>query len=380
MMTTTTTLTPIKGCARKPSRRKSTFSRHNPNGQTNDKRATTKMAASSVSRGGGVGGLDHDDDDNDSNLKKKWGGGRGKVMIAGRPFDAKEEEDVHEVGSDLISMSKMLSATCTFDSMTARIVVDVDPDVLRLLLRFSTLVAQHHNSAMTAEDRLPRRSYRRPPGSSAPSAPAPTLTSASIAATASPTSLAHAEAAYAAQTQSTSFAHAQNNNSTEVELSSDWRNRARHLSVVLGDNAELGEFFDCLNEEPEAVWEMHLGAERLLLEPAQTACALKFATMLDGLSIPLMETIWPTRSSVERRRASLKRAIVAVMTRKAAGEAKDAATSTASTAAKSAPKKRGRPNTTVEPKKASAPLPPPHAPPVRARGTLTLAAALVALS
>jgi hypothetical protein len=86
-------------------------------------------------------------------------------------------------------------------------------------------------------------------------------------------------------------------------MDGDWKNRARHLPLVIGENHELGEFLDQLREEPAALYAMHFGAERLLLEPARTACLLKFATILHGLSIPLAELVWPETATDSIRRA-----------------------------------------------------------------------------
>jgi hypothetical protein len=100
------------------------------------------------------------------------------------------------------------------------------------------------------------------------------------------------------------------------------------LPHLLGESPALGRFFDQFNDEPEALWAMHIGAERLLLEPAQTATLIKFAILLDGLSIPLIERIWPqpktdlaptatvapaTGSSADETLASVRRVLAATV-------------------------------------------------------------------
>jgi hypothetical protein len=174
------------------------------------------------------------------------------VLLVGKRVDGQEEE-VGMIGPELIKQSGMLQSARSLDRKEERIVVDVLPELLHLLIRFAKLVVLHNNN---------------------------------------------------------------NNNNTTVKKGTDqkgvdhillpvrslppefnFQNRVAHLPYIVGFDTKLGEFLDILAERPYVVLQCAQTAERLLWEPAQTAMWLKFGTILRGLSLPFIELIWPPSTS-----------------------------------------------------------------------------------
>lgn len=199
---------------------------------------------------------------------------RRPIRLVGRREVSRDEVEIGQIEPATIALSKVLSAACDFDPSTTRIVVDVEPEVLQLLLRFTDIVVRHNAKCLPAQV-LPRSSY-----------PVSAATTPHKIVPSNDNTLNPNHPINNADTK------ANLNTTNLVDMGGDWKNRARHLPLVLGESAELGAFMDALVEEPAALWAMHVGAERLLLEPAQTATLLKFATLLDGLSIRLQEIVW----------------------------------------------------------------------------------------
>lgn len=171
-----------------------------------------------------------------------------------------------------VRMSEMLSAACDFDRAETRLHAgghgcEVDAEVLELLLRLAKLVYIHNLNRGTAPT-IPIDSY----------------------------------------VPDTTFS-CRMPKSECLTLDTDWRNRARHLGLVIGGDLVIAQFLDQFSAEPCALFAMKASAERIGLRSVEIPCRLKFAQILDGLSIPQMEEIWP--DDARARRASVRRVLAA---------------------------------------------------------------------
>jgi hypothetical protein len=156
------------------------------------------------------------------------------ILLVGVSGDGREEE-VALLGPDLIRQSAVLTGARWSDATEARIVIDVRPGLLQLLVRFGKLV-QQHNAIGASKVKLPVAEL--PPALLA-------------------------------------------------------KNRGTHLPHVIGNSSVLAEFLDILGGSPYLVYLCAQAAERLLWEPAMTAFLLKFGICIHGLSLPQVELIWP---------------------------------------------------------------------------------------
>jgi hypothetical protein len=164
------------------------------------------------------------------------------VMLVGKGENGSEQE-VALLSADLIKQSLFLMGTRWADKTEPRIVLDVPSQLVHLLVRFGQLVVKHNAHPPLSTETLKRR-YVPLPVKHLP----PRLTA---------------------------------------------QNRAMHLPHIIGYSTELAEFLNIVAENPYCVYQCAVAAERLLWEPAQTAFLLKFGTILDGLSLPFAELIWP---------------------------------------------------------------------------------------
>jgi hypothetical protein len=71
-------------------------------------------------------------------------------------------------------------------------------------------------------------------------------------------------------------------------------NRGRHLPHLIGYDAHIAAFLDSLARWPYAMLQCALVADQMMWEPADIVFLHKFGNMMDGLSIPYMELLWPT--------------------------------------------------------------------------------------
>lgn len=168
------------------------------------------------------------------------------VMLVGKGANG-ADEDVALLNADLIKQSLFLMGTRWADKTEPRIVLDVPSQLVQLLVRFGQLVVKHNAHPPPTTEVLKRRYLPLP--------------------------VKHLTPRLTAQ------------------------NRAMHLPHIIGYSVELAEFLNIVAENPYCVYQCAVAAERLLWEPAQTAFLLKFGTILDGLSLPFAELIWPTEKA-----------------------------------------------------------------------------------
>jgi hypothetical protein len=189
-----------------------------------------------------VAGLDSFDDEDGEVLIRP-------LVLVGRRADGVEEA-VGTLTPDLIRQSAFLMGIRWSDKTSERVVVDVYPQILKLLVRFGRLVLEHNQLAAAQQSTASSEIKLLP-------LPIKTL---------------------------------------PVHLGP--HNRAMHLPHMIGYSVVLADFLNILAERPFCVYQCAQAAERLLWEPAQIAMLLKFATILHGLSLPFMELIWPLEKNI----------------------------------------------------------------------------------
>jgi hypothetical protein len=195
------------------------------------------------------------------------------LMLVGRRVDGSEEE-VGRIDAEMIRHSTFLTNMRWSDKTTERVVLDIYPELLHLLVRFARLVLQHNARAAVA-------------------APAP----ANINGSAGPDAK---NAGTGGVVQAVNGGRSGGRAVLPLQRlppRMNAGNRAKHLPLVIDGDPDMAEFLNILAERPHCLYQCAEAAERLLWEPAQTAFLLKFGTILFGLSLPFMELIWPDAHS-----------------------------------------------------------------------------------
>jgi hypothetical protein len=277
------------------------------------------------------------------------------LLLVGKRLGSGEEEEVCIIPPELIRQSKYLAGIRLYDENEPRVVIDEAPQLLHLLARFALLVHQHNrdpavlpppappphhpavdpNADLDQDDPLPFSPANRAPTgpfSSAAGAIAAAPRCEELKAPAAPRAADEGgrpgETAGLTGSSETGGAGAGAMSKAErlaigayderllrLELPLPVRllpsclhaaNRGMHLPFLLGNNATLGAFLDCVAAHPRTLYDLAAAAEHLLWSPAQHVFLLRVATALDGLSVPQIDLVWP-QSEREREPALVAR-------------------------------------------------------------------------
>jgi len=182
----------------------------------------------------------------------QWGNGRGQVTLI-----CNDDTKMENVPHQLIALSNVWKTALDTDPSETKLQVPMDGNTLLLLLRFGALVIAHNTQRRNAVEPwlpLPQTQYTR-------------------------------------KVVKTDKAKDQKDETETVKFIDDWKHRARHLPLVLNHDIELARFLD--NLPALALDPLRRAAQRILMEPAESALLLKLGMLLDGMSLPMMYRQFP---------------------------------------------------------------------------------------
>ena len=186
-----------------------------------------------------------------------------------------------KIDQDLIPLSAFLSGLRSFDKKESQINLSISPIVLELILRFQRLVVAHNKNVashqnMGKKSNSGNNTVNHFVSVNMDSLPVKCYTGLSKSSNENGKEI---EVKKLEQT-------------TQINIETDYDNRARHLPILTGHNPILCDYVDLLgNIHPHVLVECMKGAHQLLMEPSFSIFECKLQIILFGLSLPMIETI-----------------------------------------------------------------------------------------